>query len=128
MCVYVGMEYWPAHSFNKKSFLKIMKNHGQNISGKFILHSPVIDNNLVSIRSWRREIVVKLEKVYNYLLHSCVQIFFLGFTALKMRGNSKNGHFLVKKVEYLRRYCPATLGTAFDTKFQLNPKVQNSGF
>ena len=89
MCVYVGMEYWPEHSFNKKSFLKIMKNHGQNISSKFILHSPVIDNNLVSIRLWRREIVVKLEKVYNYLLHSCVQIFFLGFTALKMRGNSK---------------------------------------
>ena len=66
------------------------------------------------------------EKVYKDFVHDCLKVFFLVFT-LKMRGNSKNYHFLEgKSSKSSLQILPYSTREKFSAKFLLDAKVTRS--
>ena len=75
-----------------------------------LVHSFFGDNNLVLFHFWRREAVVKREKVYKCFVQDCLKVFLLVFTFLKMHRNSKNYQFLLEMRKPFYKYCPVAVG------------------
>ena len=52
-----------------------------------------------------------------------LRIFILVLTSWKIKGRLKNVQLFVEKIKNSRKYCPASIGTTFSTKFIPNAKV-----
>ena len=70
--------------------------------------------------------MLEREKVNKDFVHDCLKVFFLVFTSLKMRGNSKNYHFLEGKSESSLQILPYSTWEKFSAKFLLDAKVTRS--
>ena len=71
--------------------------------------------------------MLEREKVNKDFVHDCLKVFFLVFTSLKMRGNSKNYHFLEgKSSKSSLQILPYSTREKFSAKFLLDAKVTRS--
>ena len=52
-----------------------------------------------------------------------LRIFILALTSWKIKGRFKNVQLFLEKIKNSRKYCPASTGTTFSTKFIPNAQV-----